>query len=1292
MTWQHTFDFTQGSQGWSATQGSHSGAGWVHGEVVDGTCKYRGVNLNYTLPRPSTITKIVATYQYVGGTAVCDPSAKNSTITLNLGASQTTNTMNWGADGIVTHVWNNLNVSTSNINIKAQCAVISTATHTIDAMANAGGVGTNSNLSFNVGQVIELSALANDLWNWAEIYTSGPTGWSIIATNGPGEDWRLLGVNKWSLLGNFGTGNNWFYIGTNKQLIVDSSSNLYFGMNESHENHYGNNSGSIEVTIKEIFGNSSLTLQSLRVYGEGLNPFIVEDQEECNTVIGDCSSGITHSGSDNLKFRPNQPISIQKGEKREESTDLSINSPSGLLNFTRAYRQSTQSQYQYMGLGWTHNHAIALDNSVSNKLLVRLGNGGVAHFTLDSGTLYKGDPGSVSQIDAGGTGNQTYTLTASDKSKYFFDANRKLTQRELPNGEKVTYTYYTDTHAIGLLKEAVDDYGRKLQFTYINNPSGFNNLQLWRVGDTDATGLDTTTPAGRYVEFGYVPEKVNGATISTPKALLNTVRDVRGQVWTYIYYGSEQGEGALPEDANKLNYLVKVESPLVDMTGGGVTATITIKDLTYTLTGTTVNAITQKLGGVSGNYLQQTNYVFPSSTSNITTETTPNDPIMGKTTTHYFADGVYAGAEDAAGNANFGGMNSQYRPTAAQDANGNVTNMAWSADGKHLEGITDALGNQTLFDYDSSDRLIESQDASNRRTKYVYVGDSRQPKSILFGEGNDPNFVVLKHQMFTYDSNGRVTVEAIIDPSEGESGTTPLQKVTRTFYPSPYTPTNKGAGLLESITQYERTSGGSFVVNDSTTYTYDGAGRVIKTAKSNLFGNCQFTYTLYDEAGNVEATACGRESVTPPATVAGMLALYDANQDTRVTVHEYDALGRRYKTISNAGASFAQTTLTVYDALNRVIRTIANYKEDTQIPNSFTANHCAFWHGADDNENLVTDTAYNARGMVRKQTDVLGNITLYGYDDAGRVIKTVQSASNGGYNNDYIGTTPDPDLSDYVPVTTADKDLITTNTYDRAGNLVMTVDVLGNKHFTVYDALNRPIKTIRNAKTSATVAKEIGDIGYVATDDPRSTSYTISTSPDRDMIETTEYDALGRVIRTARLIDNRPTAVWETTLYGYDALGRQVKVIRNASNPTFNIATDPDLSSYSPSSDVDKDIISTTTYDADGRVMYPEDVNGNKTYMVYDGLGRQAKRILNYVAQGNPNNWVWDMTDARWEDGANGVIANGTQKDENIISETHYDTNGRVDWTRDMLGRRSYTVYDQGGVWFGKWRIMTRQA
>src|SRR5699024_608052 len=133
---------------------------------------------------------------------------------------------------------------------------------------------------------------------------------------------------------------------------------------------------------------------------------------------------------------------------------------------------------------------------------------------------------------------------------------------------------------------------------------------------------------------------------------------------------------------------------------------------------------------------------------------------------------------------------------------------------------------------------------------------------------------------------------------------------------------------------------------------------------------------------------------------------------------------------------------------------------------------------------------------VRKQVDVLGNVTLYGYDDADRLVKTVQNVSQPSYNNDYMGTAPDPDLSDYVASGDPAADIITLNQYDAAGNLVQTTNVLGNVTFTFYDALNRPVKTVRSAKAAATIALNPGDTGYNDADDPRSASYAPSTDPD----------------------------------------------------------------------------------------------------------------------------------------------------------------------------------------------------
>jgi hypothetical protein len=73
---------------------------------------------------------------------------------------------------------------------------------------------------------------------------------------------------------------------------------------------------------------------------------------------------------------------------------------------------------------------------------------------------------------------------------------------------------------------------------------------------------------------------------------------------------------------------------------------------------------------------------------------------------------------------------------------------------------------------------------------------------------------------------------------------------------------------------------------------------------------------------------------------------------------------------------------------------------------------------------------------------------------------------------------------------------------------------------------------------------------------------------------------MGRVRRTQDSLGN-----W--TLYGYAALGRQVKVIRNAATPTYNLANDPALASYTPNGTADQDIITQTAYDRSDALCSP---------------------------------------------------------------------------------------------------------
>ena len=1153
-------------------------------------------------------------------------------------------------------------------------------------------------------------------------------------------------------------------------------------------------------------------------YGLGYAECVHEGPCDCEMGAYACLDGKNSSN----------PISLYKGEKREEVTDLTLNVPAGQLSFTRTYRQSKQAEWDSiglgMGLGWTHNHAISLTppSGSPGVIVVRMPHGGEAHFTEQSADYYVGDAGATSFIDWN-NGTQQYTLTTPDQSIFVFGSDGKLLFRSWPAGETWTYSYDDNT-----LTQVTDDYGNKLVFCYLNG-------LLYRVGDQTFNDTDPNNPTGRYVEFSYSLNKIvdgdSGAIINGSASLLTGVQDVLDQVWTYTYYAETDKHA----DVRQLNFLIKRESPSVDTDGDQTPDSILVlEEVIYTMQGqdlaedgsmelpdlntpwqgipgaapninerssaqveedegdfsrhvygdtagkgiegnawdlvdgltyivtarvylvsgtvkmqvtgrtdfdrntggstgawqtlrvvhkATADAQDVKLqfiasGGAAefyvdavsiietdlsvvaitqerGDAMLVTDLTFLSTLGTATTETISGTNV---TTTHRFFGGVHVGTFDPLGNEQGSSLNSVFRPYAQRDANGNETQLVWSADGKHLEQVTDALDHTTQFDYDPDDGTLNySLDARGRKTQYVYGETPRQPTDVKVIDSDGTT--VRRWQKFEYDAKGRTVVEKTVDPA---NEALELQKVTRTYFPENPQAHDPGEGLLESVTQVDVEQPAN---NKTTWYTYDQMGRVIKTRQTSLLGGCQYSYTVYDAAGNVLATVCGLQNTTPPATVAEALQLYTNDPaHTRVTVYEYDTLGRRVKTTANAGASFADTTLTLYDALGRVWRIIAKYNNPEVSPGVYEYTAPGTWewdeaakswkdqtsptaktisHGSDNTENIIADTKYNAFGLVRLRRAALGNVTLYGYDDAGRLVKTVQNAATSDHNNDFVGGDPneaDPSLSAYpysphVLSTDPDQDIITEQVYDAAGNLVKVVDATGQVSFTVYDPLNRLWRTLRGAKDGATIDLNSGDPNYSAANDPRlpvegalGTVYVPSLDPDKDLIEETEYDNMGRVVQTRRLLDTRGgTPQWAVTRYVYDELDRQVRTIASYV-PQGDPETDPadwawvtDHWTYAQGSAVDhgandQNLITETVYDEAGRVQETLDVNRTRTRSVYDGLGRQVKTIANCsYTSGFP---------APEEAAYKGNLSDSSA---DIITETFYDADGRVQKTKRVL-------------------------
>ena len=280
--------------------------------------------------------------------------------------------------------------------------------------------------------------------------------WPLVVNDATGRDHPAMLV---AAVGDYNERANRFVVGKASQFTGETGA-LYLCVNDYDMDfdgpalryrYFADNRGKFSVTI------------------------LVDPPDECPQTGEGCEINYHEPTSSN-------PIWLRTADKVFSETDLVLQSPAGALSFARAYTQSkqTDSGYQFMGLGWIHNHAVTLSLSGSSPdraAAVRLPSGGT--LTLDESTAehFVARAGSTAVMDRDAT---AYILTLSDKSQYVFDdTTLRLQERRWPGGEKWTYAY----GGSGNLINVADGYGRALVFTYYSGLIGdeaYKNGQLWR--------------------------------------------------------------------------------------------------------------------------------------------------------------------------------------------------------------------------------------------------------------------------------------------------------------------------------------------------------------------------------------------------------------------------------------------------------------------------------------------------------------------------------------------------------------------------------------------------------------------------------------------------------------------------------------------------------------------------------------------------------------------------------------------------------------------------------------------
>ncbi len=657
--------------------------------------------------------------------------------------------------------------------------------------------------------------------------------------------------------------------------------------------------------------------------------------------------------------------------------------------------------------------------------------------------------------------------------------------------------------------------------------------------------------------------------------------------------------------------------------------------------------------------------------------------------------------------------------------------------GAYLTSISDPMGRTVQFDYDADGDLSVMTDTASAKWVYTYI-TATLPRMIefpnhiytyttvhLLTQIEDPTGRTVERTEF--DEDGRAVRQWAGDPSAGSGQALSLEigynlDGTRTITrPLP------AGGSVTSTARYDargtvvelRDTAGAvervYDVNFYPRWTQDKRGNptaMTWDARGNLTQTVDalgYTTTMeYDGLNNLRAItdargfttsyvysgtlltrmtdALGRTTIytysagllTAQRDAGGKITRYEYNDFGQRTVitdparlvtrYEYDPVGR----LITATAPGGQVTVNEYDNADRLVRVTRNYT---------TAGGANYLN----EYNLITRYKYDGAGRQVAVTDTLGHVSRSEYDEAGRLIKSIQNYAPGqaqnylnqynittgyGYDNsgnqawvtDTLGHVTRTDYDalgrpatvtvNYVPSGPFDADTNITRTtgYDPNGNVVTRTDTLGRKTVTQYDALNRPVTVTANYVdgvydpaypdqdlTTLTVYDEAGNALQQRDAGGHWTYY--------------EYDELGRLITTTNALAGATVTVYNAagqrsktrdaggawTQYGYDDAGRLVTVTANYQNGVY----DPALP--------DQDIVAVT---------------------VYDDLGRRVKSIEAFDAPVSRTTVYTYSPTGR-------LIA--TADPDGAATRYSYDAMGRTLLVTDALGHATHTAYDALG-------------
>ncbi len=364
---------------------------------------------------------------------------------------------------------------------------------------------------------------------------------------------------------------------------------------------------------------------------------------------------------------------------------------------------------------------------------------------------------------------------------------------------------------------------------------------------------------------------------------------------------------------------------------------------------------------------------------------------------------------------------------------------------------------------------------------------------------------------------------------------------------------------------------------------YDNLDRVLKTDRRNTTsaGNLiARAETRFDDRGRVYQSV--RYGVDPTSGVVG----YGLTDNTW-----FDGSGNVIKSQPAGSSAFTKST---YDGLGRTLNTYVGYDlSDSTYTDATTITGDSIFEQTEQTYDAASNaiqTTSRARYHSATGTGSLGSPSstqpkarvtyAAGYPDAlGRTVAFADYGTNGGTALSRSATIP----------TRSDTCLVTSMTFDVAGNRATTTDPAGLVVQMTFDARGRQTQQVKNPVTSSSSSSS-------------SSSNTCGASDDTNVTVQTSYTADGQISTITAVNSNTGNQI---TQYVYGT------TLSDSAIATSNLKR----SEVYPDS-VDSDDCIKFTYNRQGQVTTKTDQNGTVHSFDFDKLGRDTEDRVTTLASG----------------------------------------------------------------------------